>query len=225
MCRGWLMSPLPRSTSRCLAKVRIKAIFTSSEDWKVLPAMLIQARASTPPLPWICSPKNGGVDHQEDGKACEQVPEVGHLGVVYQGHRHGGDHPQADGQQLGAEVSRARGVVHAAQQQQAVDGNGLPAASHKSRSARFRYWIRPFPKRLIMVYGISFAGRRLPCGIGTVEGTGELPPRRIMSNHYTTGRQGLQGFCSRLFCERTGGFPGGRGKRGFRALLMLSDIL
>ena len=55
--RGW-SSLLPlRSTSRCLAKVRIKAIFTSSEDWKVLPAMLIHALASTPPLPTTCSPK------------------------------------------------------------------------------------------------------------------------------------------------------------------------
>ena len=56
-CRGLSISPFLRRVSRCLPKVRQKKIFTSSEDWNVLPAMLIHARAFTPPLPWTASPK------------------------------------------------------------------------------------------------------------------------------------------------------------------------
>ena len=55
--QGVVIRPFLRRVSRCLPKVRQKKIFTSSEDWNVLPAMLIHARAFTPPLPWTASPK------------------------------------------------------------------------------------------------------------------------------------------------------------------------
>ena len=74
--QGVVDEPLAPEHVRCLAKVRIKAIFTSSEDWKVLPAMLIQARASTPPLPWICSPKNGGVDLRKMEKPANKYQKL-----------------------------------------------------------------------------------------------------------------------------------------------------
>ena len=89
------------------------------------------------------------------------------------------------------------------------------SSSHKSRSARFRYWIRPFPKRLIMVYGISFAGRRLPCGIGTVEGTGELPPRELCQIIIPQEGRGFKVFVPGFSVREQGDFPAAGEKEAF----------
>ena len=63
------------------------------------------------------------VDHEEYGKARQQVPEIGKLHVVQQREEDGARHTKANGEHLGFKIPGPGGAVHAAQKQQAVHRN------------------------------------------------------------------------------------------------------